>query len=187
MKALIVLLSGLLFSVSSYANYFKGAIGYSLGGNTKFSGDSVTSETDKHDTQFLFPMLVAYGFEMTNEVYGEVEVAYRSTEYDVSNSIKPKALTAAFNVVGNVPLDAVNLTGGIGATIGQYGDLAAGFDTGTAFGVQAFGGVDFKIQDNVTLGAELRYFTTITKIDIGSGVDAEFTNTAVLFVFKSYL
>lgn len=183
-----VLLSALLFTVNSQANYFKGGVGYSLGGETKFSGNSNASVD--HKDQFLSPLLVAYAFEMTNEVYGEIEVAYRNNEYDVSgssNTVRNKVLTAAFNLVGNVPLGVPVLTGGIGATFGRYADLANNVNDGTAFGVQAFGGLDFKIQDNVTIGGELRYMTTISKIDLGNGIDGEYTSTAVMFTFKSYL
>jgi opacity protein-like surface antigen len=186
MKA-IVLLSALLFSVSSYANYFKGGVGYSLSGETKFTG--TTSATRDHDSKVLFPLLVAYGFEITNEVYGEIEVAYRSSEYKDSalNSLDPKVFSGAFNLVGNIPMDSLVLTGGLGATYGKYNNLAFNAKNSTGFGVQAFGGVDFKVQENVTLGAELRYFTTVSDINLGSGTDAEYTNTAVMFVFKSYL
>ena len=132
----------------------------------------------------MSPLLLAYGFEMMGDVHGEIELAYRANEYDDSTvGNKPTFLTGAFNIVGNAPLSSVTLTGGAGVFFGQF-DSDANYNTGSAFGLQIFGGLDFPINESVTLGGELRYMTTVTKIGLDNDWDGSYNNTSVLFNVK---
>jgi opacity protein-like surface antigen len=180
MKALVLVL-GLLLSVNSYADYFKGGLGYSLGGEVSLSGAG--SGTDDLDSSFLFPIIAAYGFEVYDQFNAEVEVAFRNNDYDETDA-DASATTVALNAVGAVPVGGAKLTGGLGVLFGSFDPGIALLDAGTAFGIQIFGGVDFPIQDNITLGGEIRYLTTITDADFGNDVDGEYSNTALMFVAK---
>ncbi len=180
-----ILLAALLVSFSASADYFKAGLGYGIGGKEKFTDDT-SSSTLQLDNALMTPLVLAYGFEIMGDVHGEVELAYRKTEYDengVANA-EPSALTAGFNVVGNAPMGVVTLTGGAGLLFGSFDSDIVGDDAGTAFGLQLFGGVDFPINETVTLGGELRYMTTVTKADVGSGTDMSYNNTSLIFTAK---
>ncbi len=186
MKLLLVIL---LASLGSQANaaYLKAGLGYNLGGKTNFeaSGTSFGGDLKK---DFIAPLLFAYGFEMTENVYGEIEAAYRKTKYDDSGaSNQPTALTGAFNVVGNMPMENISLTGGIGALFGSFDPDGVGYKSGTAFGLQVFGGLDFNLTQNMKIGGELRHMTTITKASVGASstnFDYSYNNTSLLVNLK---
>lgn len=181
-----VLLATLLVSFSASANYFKAGLGYAVGGDVKMEGPNVLNGSDKEDIDgsFMSPLMFAYGFEMIGDVHGEVELAYRKNDLDGGSTLNPTALTAAFNVVGNAPMGALSLTGGAGVTFGSYDLDLDPFDAGTAFGLQIFGGVDFPINETVSLGGELRYMTTVTDADIGFETDYSYNNTSLMFNAK---
>lgn len=178
----------LFVSFNASADYFKAGLGYGVGGEAEVEVGPITSKGD-FDSTFMTPLILAYGFEMMGDVYGEIEFGYRKNEYeDPTNLSEPTALTGAFNVVGNAPLGSVTLTGGAGFTFGSYDLDANNYDAGTAFGVQLFGGLDFPINESVTLGGEFRYMTTVTQFDAGTvagnKVEGTYSNTSVLFNVK---
>lgn len=181
MKKALVLLSISLFSLSSQANYFKGGVGYAIGGEVE--SDTVSLDLDN---QFLSPLLVAYGIEMYDNLHVELEAAYRMNEYDVSgNTVDPKVFTFGVNLAGAFPVsDAVSLAGGIGLTYGKYGDFETGGHDDETLGAQVFAGADFKVQDNITLGGELRYFTTMSDFESSPGTDVSYQQTALMFNAK---
>lgn len=179
---LVVAIAMMFVSFNASADYFKAGLGYAVGGKVKASGAG-SGEADL-DTGVPSPLLLAYGFEMMGDVHGELEFSYRSNEYDVPGATaEPTFINGAFNVVGNAPMGGVTLTGGAGFTFGSF-DPDNATDAGTALGVQLFGGVDFPINETVSLGGEFRYLTTITKIDAGSGIDYSYDNASVLFNIK---
>ncbi len=186
MKA-ILLIAMSLVSFSASANYFKAGLGFNVGGEVEYSAPA-GSTTGDWDSTFMTPLLLAYGFDMMGDVYGEVELGYRKHEikdiggFTVIN--EPTFLTAAFNIVGNAPMGAVTLTGGAGAFFGQYDPDDTTSDAGTGFGLQLFGGVDFAVNEAMTIGGELRYMTTVSDIGLDNSVDAEYTSTAVMINAK---
>lgn len=185
-KFLVLMIA--FFSVSANANYFKGGLGYTLSGEGKATGGG-NNLTEKLDSEFLFPIIAAYGIEVYDQFYVEIEGSFRKNEYkDIPagfTSAEPKILALAVNGAGSLPLtDAISLAGGVGLTFGSYSELFINADSGTALGVQVFGGADFKLQENITLGGEIRHFTTMTKVDLGQGADGSYKNTALLFVAK---
>ncbi len=182
MKAILVIAMSLV-SFSASADYFKAGLGFNVGGEVEFenTGGSATGDLD---STFMAPLLVAYGFEVMGDVHGEVELAYRTHEYDTAGSTaEPSFLTGAFNIVGNAPMGGVTLTGGAGAFFGQF-DSDSLFDSGTGFGLQLFGGVDFAINESMTIGGEVRYMTTVTDIGLELDTDATYTSTAVMINAK---
>ncbi len=184
MKAILVIAMSLV-SFSASADYFKAGVGYSLGGEVKLDNNGAGPSSIDLDSNFVSPLLLAYGFEVMGDVHGEVEVAYSKNDYDVTGAAnEPTVLTGAFNIVGNAPLGAVTLTGGAGLTYGSYDTDLAGADAATAFGLQVFGGLDLPVSEAMTVGAEFRYMTTVTKFDIGSNVDASYNNTSLMINAK---
>jgi hypothetical protein len=187
MKLFMVVMMSLA-SLNASADYFKAGLGYSVGGEAEVEVGPITSTGD-FDNTFMSPLVLAYGFEMMGDVFGEIEFAYRNNEYDDStNNSKPTVLTGAFNFVGAAPLGAITLTGGAGFTFGSYDFDANGYDAGTALGVQLFGGLDFPLNETISIGGEFRYMTTVTKIDAGSvagnDVEGSYNNASVLFNVK---
>lgn len=179
----ILSLAMLIFSFNASADYFKLGLGYNMGGEVK-AKDSSGSATYDLDNTFMAPLLLAYGFEMVGDVHGELELSYRKHKYDNSQSTaEPSFLTGAFNVVGNIPTGAVILTGGAGAFFGSFNsDSVAG--NGTGFGLQIFGGVDFPVNEELTLGGEFRYMTTVADIGLDKSVDASYNSMALMFTAK---
>lgn len=184
-------------ALNASADYFKAGLGYSVGGTFEVESPAFTQNEDDLKNMFLSPILVAYGFEIAGDVHGEVELAYSQSEFDINSggNEKPTVLTVGMNLVGNAPLGSVILTGGAGITYGNYdsdasvsvGPTTYDIDSGSAFGLQLFGGLDFPISESVSLGAEFRYMTTVTKIDLeprSSDVEGTFQNTSVLFNVK---
>ncbi len=183
MKVLLLIAMSLV-SLNASADYFKAGLGMNVGGEVKETSPTGSSKTDL-DSTFMAPLLLAYGFEMMGDVHGEIEVAYRQHEFDDSTAIaEPSFLTAAFNVVGNVPMGGVTLTGGAGAFFGQYDSDVSPLGEGTGFGLQLFGGVDFSLGNDVTLGGEFRYMTTVSDISLDLNRDVEYNSMAVMFNAK---
>jgi opacity protein-like surface antigen len=178
-----MLMATMLMSVSASADYFKAGVGYSVGGEIEVEGPTSTA-TEDLDGAFLAPLILAYGFEVMGDVHGELEFAYRTTGYDNDVEGDPTAMTAGFNLVGNAPMGFATLTGGAGFTFGSYDIDTTGADSGTAFGVQLFGGLDFPINEAVTIGGEFRYMTTLTKFDVADGFEGSYNNTSLLFNVK---
>lgn len=172
-------------SFQASADYFKGGIGYNVGG--KVSGDHPTLSIPDEDldSTFLAPLLLAYGFEMVGDVHGEVEIAYRKHEYkDDTATAEPTFLTGAFNIVGYAPAGGVILTGGAGAFFGNFDSDNSALGKGTGLGLQVFGGFDFQVNEGLKLGGELRYMTTVTDIGLDNDVDASYDSMSVLFNAK---
>jgi len=186
-KKLLVSAAILLFSFGASANYFKGGLGYSLGGEYE-EANNVTSGDVDLDNTFMNPLVLAYGFEIMGDVSGEIELGYSALETDNNPSAEAKFISGAFNVVGAVPVGPVSLTGGAGAFFGQLDVDLAGYDTATGFGLQAFAGVDFNVTDAFSIGGEFRYRTSLSKFDVADtangDLEAEFTNTSLLAVVK---
>ncbi len=185
MKAILVIALSIV-SFSASADYFKAGVGYNFGGDVQYTG-TTGSITGDLDSTFMAPLLLAYGFEMMGDVHGEIEVAYRQHEFkDIAGLTvinEPTFLTGAFNIVGNAPLGAVTLTGGAGAFFGQY-DPDDTSDSGTGFGLQIFAGLDLPVSEAMTLGAELRYMTTVSDIGLDNDVDAEYKSTSLIINAK---
>lgn len=182
MKAILVIALSIV-SFSASADYFKAGLGYNVGGEVEYTDPTGSSKEDLGGT-FMAPLILAYGFEMMGDVHGEIELAYRAHEYDDSTIInEPTFLTGAFNIVGNAPMGGITLTGGAGAFFGQF-DSDSVLDSGTGFGLQIFGGVDFAVNEAMTLGAEVRYMTTVADIGLENDVDGSYSSTAVLFNAK---
>jgi opacity protein-like surface antigen len=185
MKAILVIAMSLV-SFSASANYFKAGLGFNVGGEVEYTDPTGTSKGD-WDNTFMTPLLLAYGFDMMGDVYGEVELGYRKHEIkDIGGATvinEPTFLTGAFNIVGNAPMGAVTLTGGAGAFFGQY-DSDSALDSGTGFGLQVFGGVDFAVNEAMTIGGELRYMTTVSDIGLEFDNDASYSSTSVLINAK---
>jgi len=183
MKAILVIAMSLA-SFSASADYFKAGLGYNIGGEVQESSSTGSTSTDL-DATFMAPLLLAYGFEMMGDVHGEIELAYRQHEYDNATVIaEPTFLTGAFNVVGNVPMGGFTLTGGAGAFFGQFDSDVATLGEGTGFGLQLFGGIDFLLGNDVTLGGEFRYMTTVSDISLDLNRDVEYNSMAVIFNAK---
>lgn len=172
-----------LIGLNASADYFKAGLGFGVGGKVK-AENSTNSQSVDLENGFSSPLLLAYGFEMIGDTHGEIEFSYRKNEYDATGATaEPSFINGAFNVVGNAPMGGITLTGGAGITFGNF-DPDSASDAGTAFGMQFFGGLDFPINEAITLGGEVRYMTTITKIDLGNNVEADYNNTSVLLNLK---
>lgn len=182
MKFLMIAMM-MFISFQASANYFKGGLGFNVGGEVEYDLPASSTIKGDFDNTFMSPLLLAYGFDMMGDVYGEIEVAYRQHEYDPSGTAEPTFLTGAFNVVGNAPVGDLTLTGGAGAFFGNF-DTDANAGSGTGFGLQLFGGVDFALNEDVTLGGELRYMTTVSDIGLDGNIDASYSSTAILFNAK---
>lgn len=182
MKAILMIAMSLV-SFSASANYFKAGLGFNVGGEVEFE-NSTGSVTGDLDSTFMAPLLVAYGFEVMGDVHGEVELAYRKHEYDTAGATaEPTFLTGAFNIVGNAPMGGITLTGGAGAFFGQF-DSDSALDSGSGFGLQLFGGVDFAVNEAMTVGGEVRYMTTVSDIGLDGNTDASYSSTAVMINAK---
>ncbi|MBY0385389.1 porin family protein [bacterium] len=178
----LTMIAMVLISFNASADYFKGGLGYNMGGEVKFDSTGSSAKSDLDNT-FMSPLLLAYGFEMMGDVHGEIELAYRQHKYDPSVSAEPTFLTVGYNVVGNVPMGGVTLTGGAGAFYGQF-DSDSILGKGTGFGLQLFGGLDFVLNETVTLGGEFRYMTTVADIGLDNNVDASYNSMALMFNVK---
>lgn len=182
---LFTIIAMVLISLNASADYFKGGLGYTIGGDAKLES-SVADAEDDLDKTFGSPIVLAYGFEMMGEVHGEVELSYRKNDGETDPSEDVTVLAGAFNVVGNAPMGAITLTGGAGITFGTY-DVSSFDKKGTAFGLQFFGGADFPINETISVGGEIRYMTTITDFEtevLGVEFDGSYKNTALLFNVK---
>ncbi len=171
-------------SFQASANYFKAGLGFNVGGEVETEIPALGTTKSDLDNTFMSPLLLAYGFDMMGDVYGEIEVGYRQHEYDPSSTEEPTLLTGAFNVVGNAPMGGVILTGGAGAFFGSFDSEDTTAGTGTGFGLQIFGGVDFALNEDVKLGGELRYMTTVSDIGLDNNIDASYSSTSAIFNVK---
>ncbi len=179
---LVLVIAMSLATFSASANYFKAGLGMNIGGEVEVQSPG-TGNFDLDNT-FATPILLAYGFDVMGDVYGEVELAYRAHEYDVTGATaEPTFLTGAFNIVGTAPMGGVILTGGAGAFFGQF-DADSTSGEGTGFGLQLFGGLDFPINETVMLGGEFRYMTTVSDIGLDNNVDVSYNSMAVMFNAK---
>jgi opacity protein-like surface antigen len=181
---LVMVIAMSLMSFSASADYFKAGLGFNIGGEVKDETPGSTTGSSDLDNTFMTPLLLAYGFEMMGDVHGEVELAYRQHEYDLTGATsEPTFLTGAFNIVGNAPMGGVTLTGGAGAFFGQF-DADSSSGSGTGFGLQLFGGADFAINEAVTLGGEFRYMTTVADIGLDNNADVSYNSMALMFNVK---
>lgn len=182
MKTILCIVMSLV-SLSASADYFKAGLGYNVGGDVQYS-DATGSSTFDLDNTLVSPLLFAFGFEMMGDVHGEIELAYRQHELDSTATQEPSFLSGAFNIVGNAPMGVVTLTGGAGVFFGKWDADTTVPSSGTGFGLQLFGGLDFLLNDTVSLGTEFRYMTTVADIGLSNNVDAEYNNMAVMFNAK---
>jgi hypothetical protein len=164
------------------ATYFKGGLGVSIDGKTEADGGAEI----EHKVMMMFPAVAAIGYDLMDTLSIEGEFSIRANYYDskvLTNTIDVKSI--AVNVVGNLPEDmmgAWGLYGGLGAAYSLYA-LGLGEDAEYAFGGQTFLGADYKLESNIRLGLEARYFTSVQDIEVG-GVDLSYSQIAALFTAK---
>lgn len=167
---------------SANASYFKGGFGVSIDGKTE---DDSGGEIE-HRTMMMFPIVAAYGYDFLDYLKFEGEFSLRASYYDskaLQNTIDVK--TIAFNVVGQLPDDMCGNWGfnaGLGTTYSLFA-LGLGGDPEYGFGAQGFLGADYKLESNVRIGLEARYFTSIQDIEV-SGSDLKYSQISALITAK---
>jgi opacity protein-like surface antigen len=171
----ILFVAALFLSLNSQANYLKGGLGVSLGGETEFHSNGDT--TRDHESSIMFPLLLAYGWEIAPHLSIEAEGSVRHNEYKgLARSGDVGALGA--NAVGNFSLGKFDLFLGAGAGYGIYKLMGAKKDF--ALSGQGFVGANYLLESGIRLGAEYRYFRTLGDVDADSGVTATYTSTAFI-------
>lgn len=176
MKTILMTVACLLFSTNIMAaGYFKGGLGMSFGGEMGI--DSTNVDVDL-DSGFFFGG--AYGMHLSDMLAVEVEITHRMNDLD--DSVLETTMTnLAFNGVFNFPIGGpVAPYFGGGLTLGTYGLEAGSYDeSGFGFGLQFFGGASFKVQENIFIGADLRYLITLSDVEIDD-VDFDFSHLGLL-------
>ncbi len=162
MKNIVMGLLVSLMSVSAFANmgYVKGGLGLSFGGEI----DGGTSQ----DLKSGMPFFAAFGYNMGSMFSIEGEISKRSNEIKDSGGADADVLALAVNGVFNYAVDGLPVLPyfGGGLSFGSYEFGNADSEMGVA--LQFFGGASYAINEQFSVGGDLRYMLTVVDPEIGS-------------------
>lgn len=187
MKALLSLII-CVFALPALAGqgaYFKGGLGYSIGGESKVSIAGLSGSEDL-DSSFLHPLLLAYGMHMSETTALEFEFTHRDGEFEGGSDFN--ALLLGVNGIFNTNIDGSSAKPffGAGLVIGNYeiGESDAEFGAG----LQLLAGADFLMNEKSSIGLELRHHIQVVKPEYDTGlsekVEVENTITELLVSYK---
>lgn len=150
--------------------YVSGALGNTWTEDSDYK-DDVLSATGKSQIDNTIGFFIAGGKEFNKYVRGELELSYRKADVDNVDGIKTPGLeieTTALMINGyfNLLPDAqINpyISGGLGIADQEVILEIAGSSISnddTAFAYQVGGGLNYDINDNISLFTDYRYFQT---------------------------
>jgi len=192
LAALLCALPGLA-SAQSSGNYLGVGAGVNLTRDSDISGSGVNTSADFDNG---WASAIAIGHAYGNGVRTEIELNHRENDLDSLTGVtNARGEASSWGLMGNVLYDFANSSplipyvgGGIGVARVDV-DGAAPIsnsqidESDTVFAYQAIAGISYKLNDDLHLFGDYRYFGT-TESDLrlasGTNVDADYNNHTVM-------
>ena len=180
MKALLSLIicAFALPALAGQGSYFKGGLGYSIGGDAEFDSGSSAD----FDSSFMNPISLSYGTYSSENISIEFEFALRDGDFENSTT-DYTALSLSANLVNNMNIEsAIKPYFGAGISAGTY-ELGT-LDSEFGAALQFMAGADFLINGSSSLGFELRHHMTVLHPEYEGDSEVEFTFTEIMATYK---
>ncbi len=180
-------------TLAGQGSYFKGGLGYSIGGETESDinevGFAPFKESGDLDNAFIHPLLIAYGTYLSDSAAVEFELTYRDNEYTTEDNNTGDLKTLLLGVNGifhtNFENSPVKPFIGAGLVVGNYeiGDLDSEFGAG----LQVIAGLDLLMNQKSSIGLELRHHIQVISPETdlsGDKIETDLTMTDLLVTYK---